>query len=165
MDGKPRGIWRIAFRLPVYLYRCKLGWLLGHRFLLLIHVGRRTGSRHQTVLEVLEYRKASLEAIVMSGFGRQSDWFRNIEARPDDVAVVIGSHRFKARYRLLSDAEAVQVFRGYEKRNAVVMPVVRRVLSRLLGWKYSGSDADLLRAVGQLPLVAFCPDRISAPAP
>ena len=50
----------------MYLYRWKCGWLLGHRFLLLIHVGRRTGLRRCTVLEVLEYRKEGSEAVVMS---------------------------------------------------------------------------------------------------
>ena len=49
---------RWLFRLPVYLYRCHCGGLLGHRFLLLIHRGRRTGRRYETVLEVMEYRAA-----------------------------------------------------------------------------------------------------------
>ena len=39
---------RRLFRAPVYLYCWSGGWLLGHRFLLLIHVGRRTGLRRQT---------------------------------------------------------------------------------------------------------------------
>jgi len=34
---------RLAFRLPIYLYRLDLGWLLGHRFLLLVHRGRESG--------------------------------------------------------------------------------------------------------------------------
>jgi hypothetical protein len=29
-------------RAPVYLYRWDLGWLFGHRLLLLTHIGRRT---------------------------------------------------------------------------------------------------------------------------
>ena len=29
-------------RAPVYLYRWRLGWLLGKRFVLLTHIGRRT---------------------------------------------------------------------------------------------------------------------------
>ena len=48
---------RRLFQAPVYLYRCGGGRLLGHRFLLLIHVGRRSGLRRHTILEVIEYRK------------------------------------------------------------------------------------------------------------
>ena len=33
---------RGLFRAPVYLYRWRCGWLIGHRFLLLIHTGRHT---------------------------------------------------------------------------------------------------------------------------
>jgi hypothetical protein len=38
------------FRAPVYLYRWHLGWLFGHRCLLLAHTGRRSGLRRQNVL-------------------------------------------------------------------------------------------------------------------
>ena len=36
-------------------------------------------------------------------------------------------------------------------------PIVRRVLSRLLGWRYDGSEDARRRLVCQLPLVAFRP--------
>jgi hypothetical protein len=50
---------RRLLRAPVYLYRWRLGWLLGRRFLLLIHVGHRTvghrtARQHETVLEIVE---------------------------------------------------------------------------------------------------------------
>jgi hypothetical protein len=55
------------------LYRWRLGWLLGHRFLLVVHVGRRTGVRHETVLEVVSFDGVTSDAIVMSGWGRTAD--------------------------------------------------------------------------------------------
>jgi hypothetical protein len=61
------------FRAPVHLYRWRCGWLLGNRFLLLIHVGRRTGLRRHTVLEVVAYRKEGPEAVVISAFGGYGD--------------------------------------------------------------------------------------------
>ncbi len=73
---------RRLFRAPVYLFRWKCSWLFGHRFLLLIHTGRRTGLRRCTVLEVIEFRKNGPEAVVVSAFGRSADWLRNIEAIP-----------------------------------------------------------------------------------
>jgi hypothetical protein len=49
---KPVGALRLAFRLPIYLYRLDLGRLLGHRFLLLVHRGRESGLLRETALEV-----------------------------------------------------------------------------------------------------------------
>jgi deazaflavin-dependent oxidoreductase (nitroreductase family) len=147
---------RCLFRAPAYLYRWQCGWLLGHRFLLLVHVGRRTGLRRRTVLEVVEYRKAGPELVVMSAFGRDADWFRNIEATPG-AEIVSGASRFVAVHRLLDEAEAALALAGYEHRNRLMAPIIRLVLSRLVGWRYDGSDAARRRLVAQLPLVAFRP--------
>jgi deazaflavin-dependent oxidoreductase (nitroreductase family) len=73
---------RLVFRSPILLYRVGLGGLLGHQFLLLTHAGRRTGRVHETVLKVLHYDPATCESIVASAWGSQSDWYRNLQARP-----------------------------------------------------------------------------------
>jgi deazaflavin-dependent oxidoreductase (nitroreductase family) len=156
MTALPNNALRCLFRLPVYLYRGRLGRLLGHRFLLLTHVGRRTGFRHQTVLEVMGYRKDGPEAIVMSGFGPNADWLLNLEAN-GEAKVEIGSVRFPASFRILEESEAAEVVKGYEHRNRWAAPVIRMVLTRLIGWRYRGSEIDRRRLVAQLPLVAFRP--------
>ena len=141
---------------PVYLYRWRLGWLFGNRFLLLTHVGRRTGRRRQTVLEVMEYRDPGPELVVMSGFGPKAEWLRNIEAT-SDIEITSGADRFVASYRFLGEEEAMNVVAGYEQRNRWIGPAIRSVLSRLLGWHYRGTAADRRRLVAQLPLIAFRP--------
>ena len=154
-DGRAlNAILRRLFRTPVYLYRWRCGWLLGHRFLLLIQVGRRTGLRRQTVLEVLEYRKEGPKAVVISAFGPNADWLRNTEAA-SGAEVVIGSEHFTAAHRFLDDQEAVRVITGYERRNRFIAPIIRAVLSRLLGWRYDSSAGSRLRLVKQLPVIAF----------
>ncbi len=144
-----------------YLYRWKCGWLLGRRFLLLIHHGRRTGRRHETVLEVVDYRSAGPEAVVISAFG-PADWLRNIEARPDAVAVVIGSRHFAAVHRRLGAEEAVAAVKGYQQRNRLIAPLIRFALSRFLGWRYDGSDDHIRRLAAELPLIAFRPSSRTA---
>jgi deazaflavin-dependent oxidoreductase (nitroreductase family) len=138
------------------LYRWRCGWLLGQRFLLLIQIGRRTGRRRHTVLEILEYRSEGPEVVVMSAFGPKADWLCNIEATPRPE-VVVGSRRFLAAYRFLDAEESMQVIAGYERRNWLVAPVIRAVLSRLLGWRYDGSEGGRRRLVAQLPLIALYP--------
>ena len=156
---KRKGMLWYFFRAPVYLYRWRLGWLLGHRCLLLTHIGRRTGLRRQTVLEVVEYREDGPEVVVANGFGRDSDWVRNIEARNGEE-VTVGSRHFAATHRFLGEEEAVQVFRSYEYRNRFIAPVVRAGFSWLLGWRYQGTEEDRRRLAEQIPLIAFRP-RIS----
>jgi deazaflavin-dependent oxidoreductase (nitroreductase family) len=128
--------------------------VLGQRFLLLIHIGRSTGLRRHTVLEVMEYRKEGPEAVVMSAFGRNADWLRNIEATPSPE-VVIGLQHFVAGHRFLDVEEAIRVMTSYERRNWLIAPIIRGVLSRLLGWRYDGSTDARRRLVTQLPLIAF----------
>ncbi len=149
-------MWRRLLRAPVHLYRWRAGWLLGHRFLLLIHTGRRSGRRRETVLEVVEYRSDRPEAVVVSGFGPRADWLRNISANPNPE-IIIGSQRFTAVHRLLGNEEAAQVLARYERRHRWAAPVVRAILSRLLGWPYNGSDEHRRRVAAQLPFVAFRP--------
>jgi deazaflavin-dependent oxidoreductase (nitroreductase family) len=156
MPARPNPALRRALQAPVWLYRWQCGRLLGRRFLLLCHKGRRTGITHRTVLEVMEYREALSEAIVMSAWGRGADWLRNIEATPDAV-ITIGSREFAAIHRLLDVDEAATVIGAYEQRNWLIAPIIRIMLSRFLGWRYRGSASARRKAAAQLPLVAFRP--------
>jgi len=133
-----------------------LGWLFGKRLLLLAHTGRRSGRRRQTVLEVVEYRKEGPEVVVVNGFGPDSDWVRNIQAKPDEE-VTVGSEHFPASHRFLGQDEATAVIRHYEYRNRFIAPIVRAGFSWLVGWKYHSTDDDRRRLVSQLPLLAFRP--------
>jgi deazaflavin-dependent oxidoreductase (nitroreductase family) len=156
MNIKKKGVLWYFFRAPVHFYRWGLGWLFGKRLLLLTLTGRRTGLRRQTLLEVVEYRADGPEAIVANGFGPDCDWVRNIEARPGEE-VTVGSQHFVAVHRRLSEDEATEVIREYERRYRFMAPIVRAGFSWLLGWKYHGNPADRRRLVQQIPLLAFRP--------
>ena len=152
----PRGVLRALLRLPVYLYRARLGILLGHRFLLLVHTGRTTGLRRETVLEVVEYDSATRESVVAAGWGRRTGWFHNVEAGLAHE-IRTGRDRFTPACRVLTPGEAERVCADYERRNRLIAPLVRAVVSRLVGWRYDGTPAARRRIVEQLPLVAFRP--------
>jgi deazaflavin-dependent oxidoreductase (nitroreductase family) len=116
-----QGILWYLFRTPIYIYRWHLGWLFGKRLLLLTHTGRRTGLRRQTVLEVVEYRGDGPDVVVANGFGPDSDWLRNIQAKSDEE-VTVGSQHFVACHRFLGEDEAVKVIERYEHREQVHCP-------------------------------------------
>jgi deazaflavin-dependent oxidoreductase (nitroreductase family) len=152
--SRPGPLLRRLLRLPAALYRVGGGWLLGHRFLLLTHRGRRTGRLHQTVLEVVSWRPERSEAVVMSGWGPHAEWYRNVRAG-GAVEISIARRRFHPSVRPLPVEEAVAVLVDYERRNRPLAPVVRAILSRLAGFRYDGSEAGRRRLVEALPLVAF----------
>ena len=145
---------KTLLRAPVALYRLRLGFLLGRRFLLLTHRGRRSGRLYRTVVEVVRFDGARHEAIAMSGWGRNSSWYRNVVA-DGAVEVALGRERFVPQVRVLEPDEAAAAFADYERRNRFAAPVVRAVLSRLAGFPYDGSAEARLRLVETLPLVGF----------
>jgi deazaflavin-dependent oxidoreductase (nitroreductase family) len=67
------------------------GGILGGRFLLLEHIGRKSGRTRQTVLEVVGHDAESGRYVVASGWGTRSDWFQNVERGPR-VTVQVGRH-------------------------------------------------------------------------
>jgi deazaflavin-dependent oxidoreductase (nitroreductase family) len=146
----PTGLIAWLFRLPVYVYRARLGFVFRSKFLMLVHRGRKTGQVRRTVLEVMG-RNAE-EYVVMTGWGRGSQWYRNIEANPP-LEVHVGRRRFTPETRFLSDDEAAKVLDAYATRR----PKDMRMLDRALGLQYDGTFEDLERIVADRPMVGLRP--------
>ncbi len=147
----PAGLTRLLFRIPIHLYRLRLGWLFGSRLLLLNHVGRVSGKPRQTVLEVAEHDGDTY--VVASGWGPTAAWYRNILHTPE-VSIQVGPRTIPATAIPLDKDEGAQVFVRYGSRHRTV---AKYVLPRVLGFSVDGSDADF-RAVGQqLPFVRLVP--------
>jgi deazaflavin-dependent oxidoreductase (nitroreductase family) len=148
----PRGLARLAFRLPIGLYRLGLGGLLGTRFLLLIHTGRKTGRERKTVLEVVRYDKAKSVFVVAAGFGPKSDWYQNLRARPQAL-VQCGRRRWTMRAEFLPPERAGEELLDYGRRH----PLALRELIRMMGFT-AGDTPEEIRGVGRmLHMVAFSP--------
>jgi len=148
----PRGLARLAWRAPIWLYRLGLGDLLGKRFLLLTHTGRKSGLPRQNVLEVVRHDEETDAYIVASGFGEKADWYRNIIAQPL-VAIQVGKQHMAARAEQLPTPEAVREMLDYNRRH----PTALRTLAGIMGYRTDGSEDDI-RALGEIiPIVAFKP--------
>src|SRR5690606_3939347 len=78
----PSGVTRLFMRFPIWLYRLKLGWLLGKRFLHLEHRGRKSGLIRHAVVEIVDHDVQNDSYVVASAWGHQSDWYRNITVEP-----------------------------------------------------------------------------------
>jgi deazaflavin-dependent oxidoreductase (nitroreductase family) len=134
-------------RLPLLLYRVRLGGLLGHRFLVIVHRGRRSVRLYRTVVEVVRWDAAQQEAVVATGWGEQSSWLRNLRAEPA-VEIWLAGERFAATQRFLGPEERLEALRGYAREH----PHATRLLGPLLG---VGDEGSLAAAAERLPMVAF----------
>jgi len=147
-------IYRLRF--PSRLYDRKFGWLLGERFCRVTHVGRKSGKRYRTVLEVIGTDPEADEIFIISGTGTGADWYRNLRAN-GIAEVEISRRQFAATVRELKPAEAERRLADYEQRNRFIGPLLRRILSKLVGWRYTGTPEDRRKAVAQLPIIGLRP--------
>lgn len=147
----PRGLRRLALRLPIWLYRLGLGGLLGQRFLLLSHRGRTSGKLRQTVLEVVQHDQAMGAYIVASGWGEQAQWLQNILRTPE-VTIQVGRQRMPAHaVRLPTDQAATALLASAQQH-----PAAFRALSKLMvGEPLTPDRAGCTRLAAHVPVVAL----------
>lgn len=150
----PTGWRRFLFRLPVRLYRARLGWLLGQRFLLLEHVGRKSGKARRAVVEVVARNDpAGPFWTVASGFGPKAAWYRNLRAEPR-VTIQVGARRHEVTARFLPPEEGGELMARYAARH----PRAGRRLSAFMGFAVAdGSAAEFRRVGSSIPFVRFEP--------
>ena len=149
---RPGRVALTLFRLPLPLYRRGWGRLLGDTFLLLVHVGRKTGKPHSTVAMTLSHDPKTHEAVVCSVWGENTDWIRNIRVRPAE-RIQIGRESFAPEQRFLSEDESFAVAVEFRRRH----PWRLRLLTRILGWDDLRSDQAVREFVSSRPFVAFRP--------
>lgn len=150
----PAGLSRLFFRLPIYLYRLHLGWLLGGHFLLVNHIGRKSGQLRQVVIEVVEHDPAADTYTVAAGFGRKSDWYLNLLKTPD-VTIQVGRRTLAVTAVPLTPDVGGETMVRYARRHETAA----RNLARFMGYQVDGTEADY-RALGrELPFMQFRPRR------
>jgi deazaflavin-dependent oxidoreductase (nitroreductase family) len=125
---------RAILRVPVALFRMRLGWLLGRRFLLLTHRGRRSGRIYRTAIEVVRYDEKLMQATVVSGWGADADWVRNIRATPA-LAVQVGTKSYD---------HPAQTFLDADQRDALLRTYWRdhRLAARAISWLFRWPSPD-----------------------
>lgn len=133
--------------MPVTLYRWHLGRLFRQRFVLLEHVGRRSGKTRPVVLGVINHDEVGHGApdgwIVDAGCGTTSDWYRNLQAHPRARARV-------GRDATAVDAEFLDTDTGGDRmaHYCRVHPRLGVRLCSAMGFEVDGGEADF-REVGR----------------
>ena len=147
---KPTGVFKWFLKSPALLYRAKLGFLFGQRFLVITHVGRKSGKTFHTPLEVVVHDTDTAEYIVCSGTGPNADWFRNISAQPV-TSIQVKNRVWTPHQRFLDSTEASDRFAEYDRQH----PKAASKLLDSMGQSYDGTDSDRVRMMQNIPMVAF----------
>lgn len=155
IDRPPSKVLRFGLRLPIWLYRLRLGWLLENRFLMLTHKGRISGQLHQTVIEVVQHDKATDTYYAVSGWGAKADWYQNIQKNPL-VTIHVSGRRFQARAQFIPLMNAQEIIEDYIAKH----PLAFKELSTLFLGEQSLPNKDAARRLTEkMPMVAFRPMR------
>ena len=150
---RPRGLLRWLLRMPIWLYRMRMGRLLGDRFLMITHVGRKSGQLRRSVLEVVAHDQAAGAYTIASGWGEKADWLRNIEHNPH-VLVDVSGRRFEAVAERLAQDAATRAAREYARNHPAAF---RALASRMSGQPPTGTDADYQALALAVPFVLLRP--------
>lgn len=145
--GSPTGLARVGYRAPIALYRARLGFLLGTRFLMLEHRGRRTGETRRTVLEVVAKHPHAF--YVAAAWKSKSHWLKNIVADPR-VTVHCGFERFTTTAEVMDQESARRVLGEY----AALHPRTFARLARfMLDDPGEGVEENVERVSAAIPIV------------
>lgn len=109
-SGSPKGWRRFFFRIPIPLYRARLGFLFGKRFTMLEHIGRKSGATRRTVLEVVASHDDAI--YVAAAWGRKAQWLKNVQSDPT-VGFYLGSRRYQTRAEMVTVDEAGSIVGEY----------------------------------------------------
>jgi deazaflavin-dependent oxidoreductase (nitroreductase family) len=139
-------------RLPITLYRLKLGWLLGQRFVLLQHIGRKSGQVRKTVVEVIGHERSNDTYYIVSGWGYTANWYQNLLATPL-ITIQVGRRKLDVRAETVSPSEGAQVLLDYRQKHLLAA----RELSRLMGLNIIAATPEELEKIvhESLPIVAL----------
>ncbi|MBU3061662.1 nitroreductase family deazaflavin-dependent oxidoreductase [Nocardia sp. NEAU-G5] len=123
---------RAVVRAPIGLYRAGLGFLFGTRMLMIEHIGRRSGARRYVVLEVVDHPGLD-EYVIVSGFGENSQWYRNIQAQPL-VRLWAGLHRaVPATATPMTERDAATALDHYIQRHPRAWKNLRATIEHATG--------------------------------
>lgn len=153
----PTSSWRIAmFKWPVHLWRLGLGPIIGHNMVLISHTGRKTGlpRRTMTELHVLDGHQYA-----PSGFGRRSQWYRNIEVDP------------RVTIQTAAGAQSVRAVRVTDDDELLALLDLSHPINRLMTEKFLASldidprPEDILAKKKRIYYLRFDPTTEPTPPP
>ncbi len=142
------------FRMPILLYRLGLGKLLGSYILILSTTGRKTKKTRHTPIEYFIHEG---QYYILSGFGDQPDWYKNIMANP--LVTIQNGYE-----RICGEARAPKT---EEEWDAVYLYLTHSPVGRVLRADFleDVESSDIMTEIKKLPVLTIDPtDKPCPPA-
>ena len=156
LEKRPSALLKFFFKTPLLLHKLGLsGWerLIGAQWMLITTIGRKTGKRRQTMVDVMDYDKTTDTYYIEAAYGERADWYKNIQSNPIFEAQV-GRRKFKACAGPLSNEGAGDLLVQFYRQK----PAYTRSVMAMAGMKFNGEDE--LRELGKnLMLLAVTPEK------
>jgi deazaflavin-dependent oxidoreductase (nitroreductase family) len=127
--------------------------MMGGRFLLLNHIGRKSGLKRQTVIEVVSHDETTGVTFVAAAWQNQSDWYRNIQQNPI-VGVQVGNHRFQACAEEVSLQEAESQLWDYARKHPTAF---RELVIIMLGERLPPDKETCRKVAESVPVISLNP--------
>ena len=160
-QSPPKGLLLLLLRFPILLFRLGLGGLMTKHFLLLKHIGRKTGLTRYAVLEIVRREEATGTIIIVSGMGTQSQWYKNLLHQPN-VSIQLGRRTYPVRAEPLPKEACGEEMVRYARRH----PRAAKFLSKQMGFDADGSEEGYRRIGEQLQFFALVPrEEEKSPSP
>ena len=150
---RPNRILRALLRAPIWFYRGNLGWMMGGRFLFLTHTGRKSGLKHQTVIEVVSHDETTGAYYVAAAWREKSDWYRNIQQNPS-IGVQVRNHKFQANAEKISTQEAEERLWDYARKNPIPFG---KLVTVMLGERLPPDKEACRKVAESVPLISLTP--------
>ena len=100
--------WNKWFVVPLYRINILPLFAVGRIFVLLYHVGRKSGKQYRTPVE---YRKKDGKVLVFASRGEKTDWYRNIMANPEQTRIKIGFRSYQPTISFPDFDERLEIMR------------------------------------------------------
>lgn len=162
LDKRPGKFLKFFFKVPVWMYKIGFGgferWF-GAQWMLITHIGRKSGKRYDSMVDVMDYDKATDTYYIEAAYGTRADWYRNIQANPI-FKVKVGRRKFEARAEALStEGSADMLVKFYREK-----PAYTRSVMAMVGMKFNGEE-DLRAMASKLMLLAVHPEKSEIKSP
>jgi deazaflavin-dependent oxidoreductase (nitroreductase family) len=133
-----------------------MGWMLGGRFLMLTHTGRKSGKRRYVVVEVVDHDETADTYYIASGWGEKSDWFQNLQKTPE-TSIHVGRRHFATLAKRLTVNEGEKHVAIYARKHPFAF---RELGGIMLGERLDPTPDNVRRLTDKIPIVALRPRAI-----
>lgn len=156
LEKRPSALLKFFFKTPLLMHKLGFGgWerLIGAQWMLITTIGRKTGKRRETMVDVMDYNEANDTYYIEAAYGMRADWYKNIQSNPIFEAQV-GRRKFKARAGALTTEGAAELLVRFYRQK----PAYTRSVMAMAGMKFK--DENELREMGKnLTLLAVKPEK------